>query len=309
MMMRFFPKAPQRALGVLATLLLSSCDAFAPPHAMRHHGRAFSSTPYSSRGIGMAMSLRYVFDELCDTLVDQLSLKATDFAPTYHAQEWSSETASGTADWWDEYSPRYLTGVSILTRYNDPAVGLAEELTINVWMGPSFDVPHLLLTFGEAAEGEYHITADYVPRGATVLGSDPQYWQTYYADVDVQAAWKAAYPPIGVESSIFPLRPPYEAETRLLASPLRISVVGLTDEQCATMARRHVSRFLVWLKEAETVPARSRGAFNLRDDKLRQFYFRGQMQQQTRLLGPELGRTIAVVNTGPTAEAYVGGGS
>jgi hypothetical protein len=68
-------------------------------------------------------------------------------------------------------------------------------------------------------------------------------------------------------------------------------------------------RFLTWLDAAQPIPARLRGSFNMRDDKLRQFFYRGQVQKQVKLLGDGLGQTVAVVNTGPTAEAYVGGGS
>lgn len=32
-------------------------------------------------------------------------------------------------------------------------------------MGPSYDVPNVLLTFGEQSDEKYHVTADYVIRG------------------------------------------------------------------------------------------------------------------------------------------------
>jgi hypothetical protein len=48
---------------------------------------------------------------------------------------------------------------------------------------------------------------------------------------------------------------------------------------------------------------------NLRDDKLRQFFYRGELNKNIKEFGDSLGPTIAAVNTGPTAEAYVGGGS
>lgn len=274
--------------------------AFAPLNPSVHNRARQVSSRY--------MSLRPVYDELCQKVGAQFDLKYTDFTSVIGGQSWECPTASGTAEWLDESSPRFLTGVSFLTRENDPAIGLLEELTINVWMGPSYDTPHMLLTFGEAGDGQYYVTADYVPRGPNVLGSDPQYLGMYYGP-DVQQAWSDAYPPPGQASDSFPLRPAYEFESRLLDSPCRISVVGMDASKASTLATQHVERFLAWVDQAEPIPARSRGAFNMRDDKLRQYFFRGQYQLQARLLGEELGSVVAAANTGPTAEAYVGGGS
>jgi hypothetical protein len=178
-------------------------------------------------------------------------------------------------------------------------------------MGPSYDVPHMLLTFGVAASTSddsagptYHVTADYVPRGPTVLGGDPQYLDRYYGDAGVQASWHTAH------QSGVPLSPPPEFELRLLASPVRLSVTGVRSSEVAeALVRNHAERFLGWIREAAPVPPRSRGSYNLRDDKLRQFFYRGQMRKQVQALGEELGSRVAAANTGPTAEAYVGGGS
>ena len=254
----------------------------------------------------LSMSLRPVYDELLGTVSSRLNLKITDFAQVYGGQVWRSPTAEGTAEWLAEASPQYLTGVNACTRLNHGSTSKHEELTLNVWMGPSYDVPHLLLSFGEnsAGSGSYHITADYVPRGATVMGGDPQYLDQYYGD-DVRAAWTA------VHQTSVPLPPELEFESRLLDSPARLSASGLRADQASNVARTHVDRFLTWISVAQPIPARLRGSFNMRDDKLRQFYYRGQVQKQVRLLGNDngLGQLVAAVNTGPTAEAYVGGGS
>jgi outer membrane protein TolC len=89
-------------------------------------------------------------------------------------------------------------------------------------------------------------------------------------------------------------------------------VTGLTAAQAEQIVVAHADRFLGWVATAaaaQPIAARLRGSFNLRDDKLRQFYYRGQVGKQVAALGPDLGMTVAAVNTGPTAEAYVGGGS
>jgi hypothetical protein len=173
---------------------------------------------------------------------------------------------------------------------------------LNVWMGPSYDVPHLLVTFGLDQGNLYHVTADYVPRGAIVMGSDPQYLQAFY-DETVQQAWTDA------SAAGQALGPAPEFELRLLDSPAKIAVTGLTAASAEAIVVAHVDRFLAWVEQAQQVPARLRGSFNMRDDKIRQYYYRGQVAKQAAALGGDLGMTVAAVNTGPTAEAYVGGGS
>lgn len=249
----------------------------------------------------LCMSLRPVYDDLVGQVTSKLGLQKTDFCASYGAESWNGNGASGTAAWWAEASPQFLTGVSTLTRQN--ANGPLTELSLHIWMGPSYDVPHMLLTFGADAAGNYHVQSDYVPRGATVMGGDPQYLERYYGG-DVQQAWTTAQ-----EAAQAILPPAAEFNSRLLDSPVKTAVVGLDAATTESLVRGHVARFLSWLDTAQPVAARLRGGFNLRDDKLRQFYYRGQVEQQVRLLGEGLGQTVAAVNTGPTAEAYVGGGS
>jgi hypothetical protein len=257
------------------------------------------------------MSLQPLYDTLCSKVSAQLGLQATDFCETFEAATWQSSKngiVQGTAAWLSEVSPQFLTGVSTCTRVE----GLSEELTINVWMGPSYEIPHMLLTFGRNGNdgngSTYHVSADYVPRGANVMGSDPQYMQAYYSNPQVLDAWTAA---AAAAAGTF-LPPAAEFELRVLDSPAKIAVTGLTAAQAEAIAVAHTDRFLGWVAAAaaaQPIPARLRGSFNLRDDKLRQFYYRGQVGKQVAALGPELGATVAAVNTGPTAEAYVGGGS
>jgi hypothetical protein len=286
-------------VAILVPLLNVFCQAYVPK-TLPMNKPAFSldraRAPHP-----LNMSLRPVYDELCQTVSQKLALKVTDFSSTYQAQTWQSSVANGSADWLAESSPQFLTGVSMCTRLNNNNLK-REELTLNVWMGPSYDVPHCLLEFGQAADGTYHVTLDYVARGATVMGGDPQYLQQYYGD-DVQGAWISGY------TNGAPLPPEAAFELRLLDSPARVSVTGLSVTDAGTLARAHLTRFLIWLDTARPIPARLRGSFNMRDDKLRQFFYRGQVQKQVRLLGDGLGQTVAAVNTGPTAEAYVGGGS
>lgn len=285
--------------------------------AFTHHSSIRSSfvqttqpwtTPHDSWvSTKLSMSLQPVYDELCNTVASRLGLQRTDFTDQLGASTWqASSGVQGAADWWSETSPKFLTGVTTCTRKNAGGGGsggaMQEELTINIWMGPSYDVPHMLLTFGQAGASDYHITADYVPRGATVMGGDPQYLEAYFG-APVQAAWNSAY------QAGMALPPTPEFDLRLLDSPVKLSVTGLSASQAETLSRDHLNRFLTFVDAAQPIAARLRGSFNLRDDKLRQFYYKGQLAKQVASLGPELGPTVAAVVTGPTAEAYVGGGS
>jgi hypothetical protein len=123
----------------------------------------------------------------------------------------------------------------------------------------------------------YHVIADYVPRGANVMmGSDPQCIQAYYNDQG-KGAWTAAYAAAG--SQVLP--PTAEFDLRLIDSPVKIAVTGLlTQQQAQDTASAHADLFWSWVSSAQPVAARLRGSFNLRDDKLRQFYYRGQAAKQ-----------------------------
>lgn len=76
-------------------------------------------------------SLKPVFESLAGQAVQTLGLQETDFTDTYNARTWASNTATGTAVWLSEASPKWLTGVSLCTRINND--GTNEQLTINIW--------------------------------------------------------------------------------------------------------------------------------------------------------------------------------
>ena len=175
-------------------------------------------------------------------------------------------------------------------------------------MGPSYDVPHLLLSMGKKQQGCYTLVADYVPRGMTPLGSDPQYLEKYYGD-DVDG-WRNKVC-AGAKEFSSPRSSTMAARLVQSLSPARVSVVLDSKEMVEEAATEHVDRFLKWLLQESSSPivARLRGSFNSRDDKLRQFYYRGELAKNIAELGKDLGTRVAVANTGPISEAYVGGGS
>lgn len=244
------------------------------------------------------------FDTLFSKVDEKFGLQVTDFADTYDGQTWQCPTTgnSGAADWYSESSPQYLTGVSKTSVWTS---GVGDAHTINIWMGPSYDVPNLLLTFGDSEDGTFFVDADYIPRGADPLGSNVAYVDKFYGE-DVISSWDAATALNGAES----IPPSPSFHTRLLYSPARIHVKGLkVADDAVDIATAHIERFCGWIDDAQAVPARLRGSYNMRDDKLRQFFYRGQIVENTETYGDELGPMIAAVNTGPVAEAYVGGGS
>lgn len=250
------------------------------------------------------MSMRPTFEALSAKVVQTFGLQRTDFTEMYNGQAWHCPATgtSGTAEWMSEASPKFLTGVSLTTRANPD--GSNEQLSIHIWMGPSFEVPHMLLTFGEQSNGRYSVTADYVVRGSTPIGSDPQYLQTFYGE-DITRGWTAAHSVPGAMD--LPSSPYFES--RLLQSPAKISLGNLDYANAEAIATVHLDRFLSWLDGAQPILARNRGSFNLRDDKLRQFFYRAELMKNVDEFGDGLGQIVGAVNTGPTAEAYVGGGS
>lgn len=262
-------------------------SAFTTPAAFHTTGTGTSS---SSRLFNNVMEGTYT--TLFDQVNAALGLQQTDFTATYlnGGTSWTCPMtgSKGTAEWYSESSPQFLTGVSKCSQVD---VGGA-EFSINVWMGPSYDVPNMLLKFGATADGSNcFVIADYVPRGATPLGSDASYSEAYYGG-EVANAWNSAASIPGVTS----LPPDMSMEFRTLYSPARIAFAGLTQADATNIATSHVQRFLSWVQSAPQVPARSRGSFNLRDDKLRQFYFRGEVQKNCAMFGPDLGMSVAAVS-------------
>lgn len=268
-----------------------------------------TTTTFFRSTSSLHMSLQPTYESMCGKVVEKLGLQESDFTEAFEGKTWTCSTtgATGTAEWMSEASPKFLTGVTMATRRDETN---GEQLTLNIWTGPSYDVPHMLLTFGEQtgeASGKYAVTADYVVRGATPIGSDPRYLENYYGD-DVVAAWTKACAGDGTVE-LADTSTVKSLSARLLYSPVRFSVGGLARADAEGVVTAHLERFLGWLDEAQPIPARLRGSMNLRDDKLRQYFYRGQVETHTAVLGNDLGRIVAAVNTGPTAEAYVGGGS
>lgn len=98
---------------------------------------------------------------------------------------------------------------------------------------------------------------------------------------------------------------------RLLNSPVYLSVAGLSLDQAASDSEVFIYRWLDWLTSADKVNARQLGDIYTRDDKLRQFAFKGNCASADMIVGARAGEVINSLGTactGPLAEA-VGGGS
>lgn len=212
---------------------------------------------------------------------------ASDFTSAYGGEKYGS--------WNDEASPRFLTGCA---KYN-----IGASASLDAWTSPSYDVPSALLTITQNDGGDtFCIDADLVARGSTPIGSDPQMLEAYYSDL----AWlDKAY---AIEGSS-PLPPLESFNRRILTSPFRLGLSNLSFEDVERLSSDHIDRFLGFLSAAQPIPARLRGSFNARDDKLRQYFFRGELERYTKAYGEEEGKVLAAVSTGPISEAYVGGGS
>ena len=205
-------------------------------------------------------------------------LQKSDFTSVMECETHSR----GSCAWFSEVSPRYLTGVSFYT--------LDDSVSIDIWSGPSYDFPHCLLRISENEDdATFSVESDYVPRGPTPIGSDPQMIDKFYSHSVPQSV-----------GSFLATPPSFSA--RILQSPMRMGLTSLSFAQAEELAKGHIERWLGWVNTSEQIPARSRGAFNARDDKLRQFAFQSWIEK-----GED--RAIAAGNTGPIAEAYVGGGS
>ena len=111
---------------------------------------------------------------LLEAVNAEFGLKLTDFTDVYQAKSWKEGGYSGTCEWYDEAKGSKLTGVSKNT-VNGPGGYFTK--TLNVWMGPGFLVPHMMLTVGEdpAAHAGVAVVADFIPRGQFWLGGDQSY--------------------------------------------------------------------------------------------------------------------------------------
>ncbi len=224
--------------------------------------------------------------KLFEKVKGTLPLQKTDFTDVYEG----STHEFGKTSWFTEVSPDKLTGVSLYS--------CKSAYSIDCWCGPSYDVPHSLLTMSVDDDGSCSIACDYVVRGPTPIGSDPQMIEQYYS-------FSGPVLSGGGKS----LEPASSFSTRLLYSPVRISLKGLSPEDLTVVAENHVDRWVSWVGGAGQIAARSRGAFNARDDKLRKYFYEGEVERLVAEFGEDTGRMIAACHTGPISEAYVGGGS
>ena len=98
---------------------------------------------------------------------------------------------------------------------------------------------------------------------------------------------------------------------RTLSSPAALAIGGLSADDASEVAKNHLDRWLNWCSDSESqqLPARSRGAMNARDDKLRQTAYLAERDACVAAYGEDLGNRMSAGFVGPLAEAYVGGGS
>ena len=246
----------------------------------------------------MSTELTSLHDSIFTKLKDKFVLKETFFADDKGAKEWKNKDSNGKCGWWDEKLGGKLTGVSNYV-YTTPDI---TSYNINVWLGPGYLVPHLILSIGQSKSG-ISITSDYVPRGSFPLGSDQTYVDTYYGKESI-ANYDANIALPGVIS----LPPNKSFSSRMLNSPLYTSITGLSIDAASSIATKHVDLWLSWMETAAKVDARQRGAINTRDDKLRQYAFRANLAEVSTFVDKDFATDLAAAHTGPIAEAYVGGG-
>merc|ERR1719247_962365 len=104
-------------------LIASSCSAFAPiaPRAQPH-----LASP-KTRIAAVAG-----FDEMVASMESTLGLKDTGHTEGLDVASWSSDAGSGTVTWYDESSPKFLTGVGTSTTLLSSG---AESCKIAAWTG------------------------------------------------------------------------------------------------------------------------------------------------------------------------------
>jgi hypothetical protein len=157
------------------SLFLGSCLAFLPRSTTKYA----SITDRTLLKASLSDDLSGLQTSLFDSINSYLNLKLTDFTSVSEASEWKSGDWSGSTGWYDEKMGSKLTGVSKCST-RGPNDQFSEIL--NIWMGPGYMVPHLLLTVAsdpKSYEG-FSVTADYVARGPTPIGSDMTYVEQYY---------------------------------------------------------------------------------------------------------------------------------
>lgn len=246
----------------------------------------------------MSSDIASLHSNIFNKIKDKFVLKETFFAEDNGAKEWKNSDSTGKCGWWDEKLGGKLTGVSNYI-YTTPTVS---SYNINIWLGPSYLVPHCLLSITQSSSG-ISITSDYVPRGSFPLGSDQTFVDTYYGKESI-AIYDANY---AIPNTV-PLPPSKSFSSRLLNSPLHTSINGLNIESASAIATKHVDVWMNWMDTASKVDARQRGAINTRDDKQRSYFFRSALAEASNFVDKDFASSLAAAHTGPLAEAYVGGG-
>eukprot|EP00968_Pinguiococcus_pyrenoidosus_P006792 scaffold447_cov307-Pinguiococcus_pyrenoidosus.AAC.72 len=100
---------------------------------------------------------------------ERLSLEASDYTSTLGMASIDAGPVKGDASWLKEANPKFLTGVSS-SRLIVPG---ALDFRLEAWMGPSYEVPHLLLRLRASPDGSVaELAADYVSRNDLAYCSD-----------------------------------------------------------------------------------------------------------------------------------------
>ncbi len=90
---------------------------------------------------------------LFDKLNNVLSLKQTDFTSKY-----PMNNVEGSTAWYDEVKGSKLTGVSRYHMHNS----VGGTSSINVWMGPGYLIPHLLVAMKYDSNGSIILSRSYL---------------------------------------------------------------------------------------------------------------------------------------------------
>ena len=245
------------------------------------------------------------FSAMFNKLDSEMGLKLTDFGEAMGADSLSDSDSGLEAkcEWWDEKSGGKLTGV---TKAQVVKSDGSQFYQLDVWVGPSSFVPHMLLKVLKSADGSFGIEADFVPRGQFAMGSDSTYVEDYYEN-EASLAW---YADAVTKAKGTHLSPSPSLYGRILRSPMHLAVGGMSENDACACAEAHLDRWMGHMAEAKPSEARQRGGLNVRDDKLRQFAFRAALTDAKTICGSaDSARALAAGLTGPQAEAYVGGGS
>lgn len=228
-----------------------------------------------------------------------LDVKATDFTAKYGTQEWAKGDFKGSAVWCDEMRGGKLTGVS---KYYMEGKG-QQLASLQVWLGPGYTVPNLMVTLLSKASGVCNVKLDYMARGSGPLGSDATYLDTYYGKESI-----AFYDKYSAMAKPSPLTPSFSG--RLIRSPLSLELEDVAIDTVEAMVAEHTDRWCSFMADAKQVESRLRGAINTRDDKLRQFAYSALVKEAALFTGADATfcGDLGASHCGPVAEAYVGGG-